>query len=92
MRHVVKAIRARWPRVEILIRGDSHYARREAMTWCERNRIGYVFGLAGNQILLDRIAALAEDAAVTRARARPRRSVASASSAMPPGPGRSSGR
>jgi hypothetical protein len=66
VRHVVKAIRARWPRVEILIRGDSHYARPEAMTWCERNRIGYVFGLAGNQVLLARIADLAEDAAVSR--------------------------
>jgi hypothetical protein len=66
LRHVVKAIRARWPRVEILVRGDSHYARPEAMTWCERNRIGYVFGLAGNRVLLTRIAALAEDAAVSR--------------------------
>src|SRR5215207_6665886 len=27
LRHVVHAIRARWPRVEILVRGDSHYAR-----------------------------------------------------------------
>jgi hypothetical protein len=66
LRHVVRAIRARWPRVEILVRGDSHYARPEAMSWCERNRIGYVFGLAGNQVLLTRIAALAEDAAVSR--------------------------
>ena len=66
LRHVVRAIRARWPRVEILMRGDSHYARPEAMSWCERNRIGYVFGLAGNQVLLTRIAALAEDAAVSR--------------------------
>jgi hypothetical protein len=54
LRHVVQAIRARWPMVEILIRGDSHYARPEAMTWCERNRVGYVFGLAGNQALLTR--------------------------------------
>lgn len=67
LRHVVKAIRARWPRVEILIRGDSHYARHEAMTWCERNRIGYIFGLAGNQVLRARVADLAEDAAVSRA-------------------------
>ena len=59
LRHVVKAIRARWPRVEILIRGDSHYARPEAMTWLERNRVGYVFGLAGNHVLLTRVAALA---------------------------------
>ena len=67
LRHVVKAIRARWPRVEILIRGDSHYARPEAMTWLERNRVGYVFGLAGNHVLLTRVAALAEDAALARA-------------------------
>ena len=66
LRHVVKAIRAHWPRVEILIRGDSHYARHEAMTWCEHNRVGYVFGLAGNQVLLGKVAALAEDAALGR--------------------------
>ena len=66
LRHVVKAIRARWPRVEILVRGDSPYARHEAMTWCEQNRVGYVFGLAGNQVLLTRVADLAEDAAVRR--------------------------
>jgi hypothetical protein len=66
LRHVVRAIRARWPRVDILVRGDSHYARPEAMTWCERHRVGYVFGLAGNQVLLAKVAALAEDAAVAR--------------------------
>ena len=66
LRHVVKAIRRRWPRVDILIRGDGHYARHEAMTWLERNRVGYIFGLAGNQALLARITDLAEDAAVSR--------------------------
>lgn len=66
LRHVVKAVRRRWPRVDILIRGDSHYARHEAMTWCEHNRVGYVFGLAGNQVLLGKVAALAEDAALGR--------------------------
>ena len=67
LRHLVKAIRARWPKVEIVIRGDSHYARPEAMAWLERNRVRYIFGLAGNRVLLDRVAALAEDAAVRRA-------------------------
>ena len=66
LRHVVKAFRRRWPRVDIRIRGDSHYARHEAMTWCEHNRVGYVFGLAGNQVLLGKVAALAEDAALGR--------------------------
>ena len=47
LRHVIGRIRARWPAVEIVVRGDSHYGRPEAMAWCERNRIGYIFGLAG---------------------------------------------
>ena len=67
LRHVVRAIRDRWPAVDIVIRGDGHYARPEAMSWLERNGIGYVFGLAGNRILLDRVADLAEDVAVRRA-------------------------
>jgi hypothetical protein len=66
VRHVIGAIRRRWPKVEIVIRGDSHYARHEAMTWCERHHVGYIFGLAGNKILLRQVAALAEDAAMAR--------------------------
>lgn len=66
LRHVVRAIRTHWPRVEILIRGDSHYARHQAMSWLERNRVGYIFGLAGNQVLLAKVAQLAEGAALGR--------------------------
>jgi hypothetical protein len=36
------------------------------MAWCERKRIGYIFGLAGNAVLLGRVSALAEDAALGR--------------------------
>ena len=66
LRHVVRAIRTRWPAVDILIRGDSHYSRPEALTWLERNRVGYVFGLAGNKVLLARVANLVDEAAVNR--------------------------
>jgi DDE family transposase len=66
LRHVIRAIRKRWPKVDILVRGDSHYGRPEAMSWCERNRVGYVFGLAGNKVLLRRVAGLAEQAALER--------------------------
>jgi hypothetical protein len=52
--------------VDIVVRGDSHYARPEAMAWCERKRIGYIFGLAGNSVLLRRVGDLAEDAALGR--------------------------
>ncbi len=70
LRHVIRRIRARWPKVDILVRGDSHYGRPEAMAWCERNRVGYVFGLAGNKVLLARVIDLADEAAVSRVRAK----------------------
>src|SRR5262249_7435581 len=66
LRHVIARIRARWPAVEIIVRGDSHYGRPEAMAWCERQRIGYIFGLAGNRVLLRQVGPLAEDAALGR--------------------------
>ena len=66
LRHVVAAIRRRWPKVDVLVRGDSHYGRPEAMSWCERNRVAYILGLAGNKVLLSRVAGLAENAAIGR--------------------------
>jgi hypothetical protein len=66
LRHVIRRIRARWPKVDILVRGDSHYGRPEAMGWCERERVGYILGLAGNKVLLRRVAALAEAVALER--------------------------
>jgi hypothetical protein len=66
LRHLVRTIRSHWPAVDILIRGDSHYARPEAMTWLERNRVGYIFGLAGNRVLRAKVAHLAEGAALDR--------------------------
>ena len=66
LRHVIRQIRARWPAVEIIVRGDSHYGRPEAMAWCERQRVGYIFGLSGNPVLLRQVGPLAEDAALDR--------------------------
>jgi hypothetical protein len=40
--------------------------RPEAMAWCERKRVGYIFGLAGNPVLLRQVSAAAEDAALGR--------------------------
>jgi hypothetical protein len=48
---IVKIIRARWPRVKIILRADSGFCRDELMTWCEQNRVEFVFGLAGNSRL-----------------------------------------
>jgi hypothetical protein len=65
---IVAQIRERWPRVEILLRADSGFARDELMGWCEDNGVDYLFGLARNPRLLAEIdealaAAAAEHAA-----------------------------
>jgi hypothetical protein len=52
---IVGQIRARWPRVKILLRADSGFARDELMTWCETHRVDYVFGLARNDRLVGAI-------------------------------------
>lgn len=67
LKRVIRRIRRNWPRVEVLVRGDSHYARPEALDWLEDNAVAYAFGLSGNPALKARIAPLVEDAAVRRA-------------------------
>ncbi|MGH6886101.1 MAG: IS1380 family transposase [Geminicoccales bacterium] len=71
---VVAYLRQKWPEVEICLRADSGFARDELMSWCEENRVEYVFGLARNQRLEPMIAAeLAEAKATFQATGRPAR-------------------
>jgi hypothetical protein len=51
IRRIVAQIRAAWPEVKIILRGDSGFCRNELMSWCENNRVDFVFGLARNQRL-----------------------------------------
>jgi Transposase DDE domain group 1 len=53
---IVAQIRARWPRVKIVLRADSGFARDELMAWCEANAVDYLFGLARNERLVGAIA------------------------------------
>jgi hypothetical protein len=59
---IVTQIRACWPRVRILLRADSGFAREELMSWCEYNRVDFVFGLAQNARLNAKIAAALDEA------------------------------
>jgi hypothetical protein len=52
---IIAQIRARWPKVKILLRADSGFAREELMAWCEANQVDYLFGLARNPRLVDHI-------------------------------------
>jgi hypothetical protein len=58
VKRVVGHIRERFPRVRIRLRGDSHYACPEVMSWCEANGLEYIFGLSGNATLAARVQAL----------------------------------
>jgi hypothetical protein len=53
----VARIRQRWPKVRILLRADSGFARDALMTWCENNDVDFLFGLAKNVRLNAEIAA-----------------------------------
>src|SRR5512133_1708270 len=59
---IVAQIRLRWPRVRILLRADSGFAREALMRWCELNRIDYLFGLARNERLSAAVAAELQEA------------------------------
>jgi hypothetical protein len=46
LRRLLRAIRANWPRVQILLRGDSHYCCPEVLNWCRANGVDYILGVA----------------------------------------------
>jgi Transposase DDE domain group 1 len=72
VRRLVGAIRAHWPKVEILLRADSHYAAPEVFDWCRANRVDWLFGLAPNSARCRHLMAL-ENSMAERARLAPSR-------------------
>ena len=53
VKRIVAQLRAKWPEVKIVLRGDSGFCREELMAWCEadENRVDFLFGLARNSRL-----------------------------------------
>ena len=51
IQRIVKQIRAAWPEVKIVLRGDSGFCRNELMSWCEGNGVDFLFGMARNKKL-----------------------------------------
>lgn len=49
-------LRAVWPNVPIVLRGDNAFAGPDILDWCDENRVGYLLNLAQNS----RVLALAE--------------------------------
>ena len=48
---LVRRLRQAWPKVRIILRGDSGFCRWKLMRWCGQNHVFYVLGLARNQVL-----------------------------------------
>jgi hypothetical protein len=67
LKHVIKRIRGHWAKVSILVRGDGHYGRHEAMEWCEQQSVDYVFGFGTNAVLAGIVRADADALCVERA-------------------------
>jgi hypothetical protein len=59
---LVKRLRQAWPQVKIIFRGDSGFCRWRMLSWCERNNVGYIVGIAKNQRLNALTAQLQRDA------------------------------
>src|SRR5664279_2577273 len=55
VQRIVKRLRFTWPDAKIILRADSGFCRDSLMSWCEKNRVGYVFGLAKNERLVKKL-------------------------------------
>jgi hypothetical protein len=45
IKRVIKRIRSAWPKVGILVRGDSHFATPKLYSWCDNHTVHYILGL-----------------------------------------------
>src|SRR5271154_880186 len=74
MARIIARIRQRWPKVRILLRADSGFAREALMAWCENNAVDFLFGLARNTRLVEEIKTeLAEAAGQSQQTGKPAR-------------------
>ena len=67
---VVQQIRQKWPKVRIVLRADSGFARDALMSWCEQSGVEYVFGLARNARLQRALGAQLREAKLEATRTR----------------------
>ncbi len=66
LRRLVRAIRGHWPRVEILIRADSHYCAPEVLDFCRAEGLDFMLGVAPTTTLRRHVEALESSTAALR--------------------------
>jgi len=62
LKRIVKRIRKSWPKVGIILRGDSHYSTPEVHDFCTENNVNFVLGQTPNNILYDKAKSIMEKA------------------------------
>ena len=67
LRRLVREIRGHWPRVEILIRADSHFCAPEVLDFCRAARIDFVLGVAATTTLRQHVTTLEASTAARHA-------------------------
>jgi len=67
LRRLVRAIRGHWPRVDILLRADSHYCAPEVLDFCRAERLGFILGVATTRTLRRRVETLEHSTAARQA-------------------------
>ncbi len=55
---LIKRLRQVWPKVKIIVRGDSGFCRWRMLRWFDRHHVDYIIGLAKNARLLDQCYAM----------------------------------
>jgi hypothetical protein len=63
LRRLIGRLRANWPRVEILLRGDSHYCAPEVLRFCRDTRVDFVLAVATTPSLRRHVTALEQSTA-----------------------------
>jgi hypothetical protein len=66
LRRLIAALHTHWPRVEIMLRGDSHYCTPEVLRFCRANRLDYTLGVAPTSTLRKHITGLEQSTAARR--------------------------
>jgi len=62
LKRIVKRIRAAWPEVGILFRGDAHYSTPEVFHFCNTHNVKYILGLTPREPMLKKANSLIKQA------------------------------
>jgi len=55
LQRIVSRLRRAWPKVDIIIRGDSHYSSPAVYDYCDRHNIKFILGLTGYKTLMEKV-------------------------------------